>query len=417
MTLEPLCFTTGRNRGGGKQAITAPTDIENVWSLLSQPGQYYQNVSVSQSGETTYTFYYVPRPGDDMATAQMVVPTAETLIEVWGDDYSVPGTVTPVANLAFVGLQFSYTTWLQPTTSGFIDNQAMWLYYGQVPGVVWLHSAVNVSIVNCSFTHVGGHGVAVDHSSQGVTIADSDFTDISAGAMYLGNTNDSHVTAADLQTAGLLITNNIVVGVPMEYRGAAGVWSGYVRDSMYTYNTIDTCPNGCFELGWGWGSNISYAGNNSIVANHVVRSNQLMVDCGSLYVNGMQARPSLMAENYCEDQALKYGTLYPDEGSSHWLITRNVVHNVPEWLGIWTTSIHDITVVDNWSDQTYQVVNVSAALPWHPRTLSLPLTHYGARAATSQGVNITLANNTFVTPGSPFPPEAQAIMAAAGAQR
>ena len=46
--------------------------------------------------------------------------------------------------------------------------------------------------------------------------------------------------------------------------------------------------------------------------------------------------------------------MYTDEGSAYWLITKNVVHNVPEWLHIWTASIHDEVVVENWSDQTYQ---------------------------------------------------------------
>jgi hypothetical protein len=109
-------------------------------------------------------------------------------------------------------------------------------------------------------------------------------------------------------------------------------------------------------------------------------------------------------------------------------ITRNVVHNVPgeccfppsllcalivagspfflapffsslphspplpfsfplEWLHIWTSSIHDESVTDNWSDQTYQDVH---------------------------GTRCVVENNTFIKPGDPFPAEAQAIMAASG---
>jgi len=225
----------------------------------------------------------------------------------------------------------------------------------------------------------------------------------------------------------------VVSGVPLEYHGASGVWTGYVRDAVYAHNTISTCPNGCFELGWGWGSNVSYAGNNTIDSNHIVRSNWLMEDCGSIYVNGMQATPSRMTRNYCEQQVLKYGALYPDEGSSNWLLSQNVVHSVPEWLHIWTTSIHDITVADNWSDQTYQVENVRAracegvraracgrvrqratACEREPASRASPL--LSPARSVSQGVNITLVNNTFIQPGSPFPAAAQAIMAAAGAQ-
>jgi hypothetical protein len=44
-------------------------------------------------------------------------------------------------------------------------------------------------------------------------------------------------------------------------------------------------------------------------------------------------------------------------------------------------------VTDNWSDQTY---------------------------ATMHGTDCVVANNTFITPGDPFPSPAQGIMAAAG---
>jgi hypothetical protein len=39
-----------------------------------------------------------------------------------------------------------------------------------------------------------------------------------------------------------------------------------------------------------------------------------------------------MAENFLSSQVKLYGALYTDEGSAYWHITRNVVHNVPEWL-------------------------------------------------------------------------------------
>ena len=78
----------------------------------------------------------------------------------------------------------------------------------------------------------------------------------------------------------------------------------------------------------------------------------------------------------------------------------NVVDSAPEWLHVWTPSIHDevarsccsadagaaaasclLQVVElNWSNQPYQIVH---------------------------GTRITLLNNTFVSQGQPFPPAAQ----------
>ena len=59
-----------------------------------------------------------------------------------------------------------------------------------------------------------------------------------------------------------------------------------------------------------------------------------------------------MSENFCSGQVKLFGALYTDQGSAYWHITRNVVHNVPEWLHIWEKSIHDELVDLNWSDQT-----------------------------------------------------------------
>jgi hypothetical protein len=67
-----------------------------------------------------------------------------------------------------------------------------------------------------------------------------------------------------------------------------------------------------------------------------------------------------------------------------------VVHDVPEWLHIWTESIHDELTDFNWSDQTYQDVH---------------------------GTRCPVVNNTFLPPNTPlnqWPAEAQAVMAASG---
>ena len=94
-----------------------------------------------------------------------------------------------------------------------------------------------------------------------------------------------------------------------------------------------------------------------------------------------------MIENYVSHQKKLFGALYTDEGSAYWYIAKNVVHDVPEWLHIWTSSIHDELVELNWSDQTY---------------------------AINHGTNCTVRNTTFITPGDPFPQDAQAIINAAG---
>lgn len=75
------------------------------------------------------------------------------------------------------------------------------------------------------------------------------------------------------------------------------------------------------------------------------------------------------------------------QGSAYWHISNNVVDRVPEWLHIWTPSIHDEVVVENWSNQQYQIVH---------------------------GTNCTVQDNIFIAVGTPFPAAAQAVINAAG---
>jgi hypothetical protein len=86
------------------------------------------------------------------------------------------------------------------------------------------------------------------------------------------------------------------------------------------------------------------------------------------------------------------GALYPDEGSaySHW--HDNVVTDIgsSEWLHLWTGSIHNISVDNNWVD-TAKYIN--------------------------HGTNCPMVNNTLFPDNKPPPAGAQAIMDAAGVGR
>jgi len=119
------------------------------------------------------------------------------------------------------------------------------------------------------------------------------------------------------------------------------------------------------------------------------------------------------------------GALYTDEGSAYWLITKNVVHNVPEWLHIWTASIHDEVVVENWSDQTYQQNAGTRITEANSACALLPAARGGLLRCAAAARRPLPAHrrapppfarsaDTFITPGQPFPAEAQAIMANSG---
>ena len=99
----------------GKQ----PVYVENAFELLGTPGQWYFDRPAS-------TIYYVPRPGENLAHADVEVPVLESLVDIRGT------ASQPVHDIAFSGIQFSYATWLGPEhPHRFLCNSGNIPGYGQ----------------------------------------------------------------------------------------------------------------------------------------------------------------------------------------------------------------------------------------------------------------------------------------------
>jgi hypothetical protein len=163
----------------------------------------------------------IPRPGQDMATADAEAPVLQTLVS--GD-----GTAAaPVHNIVFSGIQFSYATWLQPSTpGGFSEIQANYTITGpggyatqglcqfapggtcpygnwtQEPGNVDFGYDQDVQFLGDAFTHLGAAGLRLGDGSQGDTVQGSVFTDISGNGLELGGVDNPEPTAAVQDTKG-----------------------------------------------------------------------------------------------------------------------------------------------------------------------------------------------------------------------
>ena len=309
------------------QALPRPTSSANVFAALA-PGSWTVN-------SATRTLYYAPLPGEAPAAAAFVVPTLDVLVNVTG-----------AAWLSFEGLTFSYAGWLEPNSgAGYVDMQSgyrlvdprsladpgnddLWV---PVPGNIQFHGVTNVTVAGCTFSALGASALAVTDGSQSVRVVNSTFRDVSCAGVAMGQVSDVNATAAQ-EDAHFTIDGNLFDNIPSELHDCPAVLGGFVVDANITNNAILNASNGGVCWGWGWSRDeATNSGSTTIARNYVYRSNWLLEDCGSLYVLGPQPN-SLMAENFLSSQVKLYGALYTDEGSAYWHITRNVVHNVPEWL-------------------------------------------------------------------------------------
>jgi hypothetical protein len=220
---------------------SAPIYAENDYTLLDQPGEWYQDTKAG-------ALYYIPLSGQNMSSADVELPRLQYLLAVGGTcpsgsvaagadcvpaptgnptqavAYSAPAGGDPYAqpahDLMFAGLTFSYTSWLEPNTDGgFADQQTggylvgprsdypgggqqpvfeAWRpHWRQMPAAVQVSNAYNISFVSDRFVGLGEVGLGIGNDSNahlsgvglgtsGVRVEGCVFSQIAGGAIVIG---------------------------------------------------------------------------------------------------------------------------------------------------------------------------------------------------------------------------------------
>ena len=333
-----------------------------------------------------------------------------------------PNPVAPVHNIQFDGITFTGTTWTQPDSTGYIDNQAGVLWAPGtttpqlIPAAIQVHRGNDVQLNNDVIDHLGGAGVDFADGTQNSTVSGSQITDVSAGGVLLGEVDDYYLSDTVLMTSGDVVTQNLIQHVGQDYHDAVGVWAGYTLNSTISSNDIGYTPYSGMSLGWGWGwqsdctlqakqglstpcrHGTMYAGGNQITDNYVHSVMGILNDGGPIYTNGGQGlgtgvstspcqQTSVLAGNVVADGNHTNNMLYQDEGSSCWNTYNNLVEfGGSDWIGMWTPTINTIDIHDNYSDNS---------------------------SYNNNGTGITFNQATVVTNGA-WPSAATTIMQAAG---
>ena len=363
--------------GRGAVAMTVVSWVENAYELLASPGMWYLN-------EVTGYLYYIPRPGEDMTSATVVLPVLEKLVDASGGSLT-----TPIHNIVFSGIYFEYGTWLLPSTSaGYADNQASIMWSGpktplKTTGNVSFQTSRNIQVTNCVFEHLGGTAIDFGTGAHNNTIIGNHIEDISSDGISLGEVTDYATSNTNQMTDGNIIQDNYIRRVGAEYEDAVGVWVGYSKNTLITHNDIDNTPYTGMSVGWGWGT-YSYSANNRIIGNYVGKVMQTLDDGGSVYTLSAQTNSWEIA-NYYKDSC--YQAIYWDEGTAYYTAISNVLdHPARNWVNIGISSIHDNTATNNYSNTT---------------TLN------------NQGTHCVITNTTYVR-GESWPAGAQMVISNAG---
>lgn len=68
--------------------------------------------------------------------------------------------------------------------------------------------------------------------------------------MALGRVDTWDVTDPNEQDADFIVVDCWIHDVALEYRGAPGVWAGFVANSTFEHNTLERLGYAGFHIGW-----------------------------------------------------------------------------------------------------------------------------------------------------------------------
>lgn len=332
-----------------KEGLNSAFYFTNAIELLDKPGEWYHDIKSNK-------LYYIPRQGEDMQTAKVIVPTLETLIEVTGT------LDRPVKNIYFKNIGFNYTTWTRPSEKGHVPLQAgMYLidayklkppgvpgnfnkgienqgWIGRPPAAVMVQAARHIQFENCRFEHLGSCGIDFIYGTKYDLVKGCLFRDIAGNGIQIGKFSDvameTHLPydpADDREICShQTISNNLITDVTNEDWGCVGICAGFVKDINIEHNEISEVSYSGISLGWGWTKTVNCMRNNTVHANYIHHYGKHMYDVAGIYTLSVQSK-SYITENAVEKiykpsyvhDPHHWFYLYTDEGSSFFIVKDN----------------------------------------------------------------------------------------------
>jgi hypothetical protein len=318
----------------GSTAPTLPWFIENAYELLDKPGEWYLDKSDGY-------IYYMPRVGENMATAVAVVPVLTELLVIAGDSVD-----EIVHDVAFRGIEFAEAGWLRPSTDvGHPDIQANYIREPALPGHAHKHELIPDAAVAVRaghliefernvFTRMGSTGLNVLQGSQNMTIRGNEFHDISGSAIQIGEVDmnvldNRNPSDPKHLLQNIAVDNNYIHHIGVEYMSGVGVSAAYPDGLRIVNNEFWQLPYSAIHIGWGWEIFERNATRNNVIAyNYIHEVMQVLHDGGAIYTVGRSFGPgseSFIHDNYISHVKHYHGAIYLDQGSSDWRVNDNVV--------------------------------------------------------------------------------------------
>jgi hypothetical protein len=317
--------------------------FENAIEFIDSPGEWYLRTPTEE-------VFYRAREGEDLSQATVIAPHLEELIEMRGT------AGRPVHHLALIGLTFEYAGWMQPSEEGFVVTQADAIYHNTTPSAGRVAAAVNIAhahhvrLERNTFQQLGGTGLTLHTDVTDVQVIGNRFRDLSGSGIVIDSLLKPHPLDPRLVCQDILIANNLITDIGLDYRSSVGIFAGFVSNTSIEHNEIHNVPYTGISVGWGWTDADTLLGPNRIIGNRIFLVMTTMADGAGIYTLSKQSG-TIIQNNYIYDILRSpwagnapISAIYLDEGSTGITLANNVLEHVP--LGIFLHRASGNTIVN-----------------------------------------------------------------------
>ena len=389
---DRLGATTKNELLSGNHTVVDASDkfyIENALELLDNPGEFYFDKSAD-------ILYYMPREGEDMATATVEAAVSDYLVNISGSK------ANPVRNLVLRGIKFENATYTDMYNNGFTTAQSQVVTFDSgkfVQGSVWVDHAVNLEISDCEFTGITKPALSFVEGVLDSTITRNKFTNLGGSAVVVGTNNHEAIEYEnEARCERNTISDNVIDTPALKMKGSPAIACYYVVDTDVVHNKITECNYSGISLGWGWANfpDLTACANNRVAYNYIENVNLVAADGGAVYTLGKLPNAVVEDNYYVQTKMPQQNSgiigIYTDEGTQDVTITNNVIDMkaIENYSG-------DIFAISAW---TKTIKNVKASSNYATFT-----------AVRNNGTDCTIDTPTAYTAGSE-PAAVQAIIAA-----